>query len=148
MRRDYRSRLTKYVLSDPSFSANLLAGLSEIELSRWRNAFPSSLAHATVRRTCSDLKAALNGAARTYRSTLPAHFTVIVKNGFSFGYDVAPTTRDYQILSDAEVRRVIEASRHVDDEEEWEGGLARLIAILAATGARFSQAVRIKIKDV
>jgi integrase len=56
--------------------------------------------------------------------------------------------RDNQILTDAQVGRLIGAARVVDAEQGWEGDLFRLVAVLAATGARFSQVARLRVGDV
>lgn len=61
--------------------------------------------------------------------------------------DEAPPARDNQILTDAQVGKVIRASREVDQDEEWDGDLFRLVVVLAATGARFSQAARLRVGD-
>jgi integrase len=43
---------------------------------------------------------------------------------------------------------LISAAWQIDDENGWEGDLARLIVVLAATGARFSQVIRMTVADV
>ena len=55
------------------------------------------------------------------------------------------TTRS---CSDAQVSRLIRAARETDTEQEWNGDLYRLVIVLAATGARFSQIARMKVSDV
>jgi integrase len=52
------------------------------------------------------------------------------------------------VLSDADVRRVVEAAWRVDTAGEWGGDLGRLILLLAATGSRFSGIVRLRVADV
>jgi integrase len=56
--------------------------------------------------------------------------------------------RDDQILTDAQVARIIGEARKIDAEREEDGDLFRLIVVLAATGARFSQVVRLRVGDV
>ena len=51
-------------------------------------------------------------------------------------------------MPDAEVRRIIEAAKAVDEEDGWGGDLLRLILVLAATGARYSQAARLRVGDL
>ena len=48
----------------------------------------------------------------------------------------------HALLSDEEIRRAIEAAYGLDAD------LGALVLVLAATGARFSQAVRITVADV
>jgi integrase len=52
--------------------------------------------------------------------------------------------RDNQILSDAQVARLVAAAREVGDEE---GDDFRMVLVLAATGARFSQVARLRVAD-
>ena len=49
---------------------------------------------------------------------------------------------------DDEVRAVIKAAATVDAIDGWEGDLYRLVLLLAATGARFSQVAAIRVGDV
>ena len=61
----------------------------------------------------------------------------------------APTgTREAQVLPDADVRALVSAAWEVDDEGEWGGDLGRVVLVLAATGARFSQVARMTVADV
>jgi integrase len=53
-----------------------------------------------------------------------------------------------QILPNADVRRIVAAAWEIDKEGGWSGDLARLVLVLAATGTRFSQAVRMTVADV
>jgi integrase len=43
---------------------------------------------------------------------------------------------------------LLAAASEIDAEQEWDGDLFRLVLVLAATGARFSQIVRLRIDDV
>lgn len=56
--------------------------------------------------------------------------------------------RDNQILSDTQVACLLKAAREIDVEDHWEGDLFRLVVVLAATGARFSQVARMRVRDV
>jgi integrase len=146
-RRDARSRLGRHVLGAPL--ANVpLHRLTERDLATWRRRLPDDLATSTVRRTSNDLKAALNRAARLHRDRLPAHVTVVIRNGLAVSEPTSPVAREAQVLSDDEVRAVIRAAHEIDGEGDWEGDLVRLIIILAATGARFSQVARMSVGDV
>jgi integrase len=153
MKRDARSRLTRYVLGDP-LAPTLLANLDKSALANWRERVAGSgLATATVMRVSSDLKAALNAAHRRSEKGLPPTFPLIVKDGLAVPSGErqphgTPLARADQILSIGDVRRLVSASRDIDSEQNWSGDLARLIIVLAATGARFSQAAALKVGDV
>lgn len=165
MRRDARSRLTKHVLTAPkktktgktaqadggdeSLSAlarKNLAALTSDDLSRWRRSL--KMAPASARRTANDFKAALNAAARRYRDRLPERLRDTVKDGFAAETAEAPVAREAQILPDADIRALIAAAWKVDGEGDWGGDLGRIIVVLAATGARFSQVQRLTVADV
>ena len=51
-------------------------------------------------------------------------------------------------LPDDQIRVVLAAAEEIDREENWEGDLYRLIVVLAATGARFSQVAKLRVRDV
>lgn len=144
---DARHRLTKHVVSSPIASLYLHA-LTESDLSEWREGLPDNLSPATVRRLVNDFKAALNAGAIRFRSSMPAELPLIIKNGLRVNEATPPVARDKQALSDADVRRIIEAAVAVDTRDEWEGDLSRLVIVLAATGARFSQVCRMAVGDV
>lgn len=113
-----------------------MALLTERELIEWHHRLPANLAHATVRRIIND-----------FREDLPPELPAIIKNGLASPEAESPVAREAQILSDIDVRRIIEAAREVD-AAKWGDDLYRLILVLAATGMRFSQVVRIRISDV
>lgn len=146
-KRDARNRLTKHVLS-AKIAAVTLYALTETDLEQWRSNLPANLAPDTVRRLVNDYKAALNAGALKHRKSLPAEIPLIIKNGLKAGEAGAPTARDKQALPDADIRRIVLAAREVDEAEGWEGDLLRMVVVLAATGARFSQARRNCVADV
>lgn len=146
-KRDARSRLTKHVLAAPLADVPL-HNLSEDDLTGWRKALPDTLADSSIRRTVNDLKAALNAAARCYRARLPAHLTVVIRNGLATPKASATVPRSPRLLSDDQVRAVIQAAHDIDHENDLGGDLDRLIVVLAATGARFSQIARMTVGDV
>ncbi|AMS40510.1 tyrosine-type recombinase/integrase [Aminobacter aminovorans] len=146
-RGDARQRLTKHVLSAPVANIALHA-LAELDLVRWRAALPKGLAESTVRRVVNDFKAALNAAAVKYRSRLPAELAVIIKNGFASKFAETPTARDKSALPDGDIRRILIATAAIDTRDGWDGDLLRMVAVLAATGARFSQVSRMMVGDV
>ena len=148
-RRAARGQLTRHVLGDEIADVRLHE-LTRDALRGWRRRLAErGLAVATVRRICNDFRAALNAAAEAYHSRLPAVFPLEVKAGLAAteqGY--SPVAREAQVLPDADIRRIIAAAWEVDREGGWEGDLARLVVVLAATGARFSQVTRMTVGDV
>ncbi|MGX5842676.1 tyrosine-type recombinase/integrase [Mesorhizobium sp. ArgA1] len=147
VRADARLRLSRHVLSDP-LAEIALHELKETHFDQWRTRRSSDLSVSTVRRVINDLKAALNAAAVKNRSRLPAEVAIIIKNGLSAGEAAAPIARDQAALPDADVRRIIEAARAVDIDQGWDGDLLRMVLVLSATGARFSQVARMAVGDV
>lgn len=148
LKRDARSRLTRYVLTNENLTETKLAVLTEADLAGWRDGLPD-IAASTVRRLANDFKAALNRAATKYRDRLPDNLATIIKNGLAVRQeDAGSVARPDQVLPDEDVRRILAAARDFDAEGEWEGDLFRIICVLAATGARFSQIVRMTVADV
>lgn len=145
LKRDARSRLTRHVLSK-DIAEKPLHELDEDDLKGWRSGL-QGLAASSVRRTVNDFKAALNKAADEKRKALPA-LSGLVKAAFKVTKAAPPVARQVQPLSDDEVRAVIKAAATVDAIDGWEGDLYRLVLLLAATGARFSQVAAIRVGDV
>lgn len=150
-RSDAATRLKRYVLSTKLAEATL-DDLEESELAKWRADLSSELKATTKQRLVNDFRAALNSAHRKYRRQLAAEFPATIKNGLrapdSEDGDAEPVARDNQILTDAQVVALIAAAREVDGEQDWDGDLFRMVVVLAATGARFSQVARMKVGDV
>jgi integrase len=142
-------RLGKHVTGKPLADIALHA-LTEQQLKAWRAGL-SEMKTSTANRLTNDLKAALNCGWQNNRHRLPADIPTIIKHGLKAahvhdeGEDIA---RENQILTDADVGRLIRASQIVDDEQRWDGDLYRMVLLLAATGARFSQLVRLRVADV
>jgi integrase len=159
VRSDASRRLSRYVLGQlargkrkavaPAPLADvLLHALRESHLSAWRVGLSVSMKETTRQRLINDLKAALNAAFAADRERLPASLPTIVKYGLRAALhddDAAPVARDNQILPDADVAKLVKAAREIDEEEEWNGDLFRLVLALAATGARFSQIARTQV---
>jgi integrase len=128
-----------------------LHALSERDLEKWRSALPVKLKGTTQRRLVNDLRAALNDGYMAQRRHLPSTVPEVIKYGLRTAgltdYD-DEIARENQILTDAQIRDVIGAARMVDDKQEWDGDLYRMIILLAATGARFSQIARMRVADV
>ena len=146
-RNDARLRLTRHVMSKPIAKVALHA-LTERDLDKWRSSLPDKLASTTVRRVVNDFRAALNAAATKNRARLPAEVVIIIKNGLATVDAETAQARDKSALPDADIRRIVEAANTVDLEDGWDGDLLRLVLILSATGARFSQVKRCAVGDV
>lgn len=160
---DANSRLTRYILGREAagrrkaiqarpLAAIPLHSLLEGDLIAWRDSLPEELKGATKRRLANDLKAALNDAYAAHRNRLPSTFPAIIKHGLSnlaeSDDDRDDVARGNQILTDRQVASLLNAAQEVDAEQGWEGDLFRLVAVLAATGSRFSQVARLRVGDV
>lgn len=148
LRRDAKLKLGRHVLAaDEALAAKPLRELTSDDLATWRKGRAKALAETAVRRVVNDFKAALNAAALEHRKRLPGLIEEI-RAGFKTTEPAGVIARDKQILADADIRRVLSAARVVDERDGWEGDLLRLVAALAATGARFSQVARVRVVDV
>jgi integrase len=140
---DASSSLTRYVLEDKRLPIVRLAALVEADLRGWQlrctRKKPSSL-----QRVVNDFKAALNYAFEMHRRVLPADLPIVIKFGLKLDAPelLSAVARDNQILSDDEVRAIVSASIALDED------FGRLVVLLAATGARFSQIARMTVGDV
>ncbi|ATY31091.1 tyrosine-type recombinase/integrase [Sphingomonas psychrotolerans] len=140
---DASSNLTKFVLEDRRLPAMKLSVLSEADLRAWqlriKRRKPSS-----IQRVVNDFKAALNAAFVEHRKVLPADLPTVIKFGLKVDAPEVLTAaaRDNQILTDDEVRAVVTAAMAIDED------FGRLVVLLAATGARFSQIARMTVGDV
>jgi integrase len=146
VRSDAASRLTLHVLSDSHLPGTKMADLSEGDLRNWQRRL-GELKSTTKQRLINDLKAALNSAYLDNRLALPVDLAQTIKVGLRpvFAEDAAePIARVDQVLSDDQVRRIVQAVAEVDDD----GDFGRLVLVLAATGARFSQVKRMLVQDV
>ncbi len=144
-----KGSLHRHVLSD-EIADTPLHELSRDKLKAWRRRVVAKrLSVSTVRRICNDFRAALNSAADAYHTRVPPALPVEIKSGLaSTERDYSPVAREAQVLTDADVRRVIAAAWQLDADCGWEGDLGRIVLVLAATGARFSQIIRVTVADV
>lgn len=160
-RSDASYRLERYVTGrayggraaiEPAAIADTpLHELTEGKLLAWRAALPPELKGTTRQRLVNDLKAALNNACGAHRDKLPHDLATTIRHGLGATAapdSVEPIARESQILPDGEVGKLIAAAQRIDDEKGWDGDLYRLVLVLAATGARFSQVIRIRVGDV
>lgn len=140
---DAASSLTRYVLEDKKLAVVKLTALVEADLRAWQLRIARKRP-STLQRIVNDLKAALNAAFETHRRVLPADLPIVIKFGLKVDCAEVLTAaaRDNQILTDDEVRRIVAAAMALDED------FGRLVVLLAATGARFSQVARMTVGDV
>ncbi|MTV16188.1 MULTISPECIES: tyrosine-type recombinase/integrase [Bradyrhizobium] len=166
VRSDAGHRLRRYVLGQgergsqeaveaASLAAVALHALQVDDLLIWRENLPVELKATTKQRLINDLKAALNAAwprLSAEQKKLNPAFPSIIKDGFKAERidddDEISVARDNQVLTDAQVSNLLRAAREIDGEQGFEGDLYRLVVCLAATGARFAQARRMRVGDV
>lgn len=146
LKRDTRSRLTKYVLGTP-LADKELHRLDEDDLLTWKNSLPDHLSLGTLRRLNNDVKACLNRVAVSYRKRLPPEFGQAVHFGLK-AVNANATEARRQVLSNDQIRAILKAAKKIDDRDQWQGDLFRLLLVMASTGARQSQAQRLKVADV
>jgi integrase len=147
--RDAETRLAKHLLASQKLADQPLAHLAEKELAGWVRGL-TGLSQASVARLLNDTRAALNQAWEHHHRALPPGFRDTLTRGLR-GRPAAPNKREgvqashHRVaLTAGDVRRLVEAAMREDDE----GDFGRLVAVLAATGARFSQAARLRVADV
>jgi integrase len=139
----------KHIIADKPLAQTPLASLTADELVKWRSRLLETMTESSARRVANGLRAALNAAAKRYRDKLPSTLRDVIKDGLAVpDGSKLENARKPQILNDADVRRLIDAAWQVDKDQDWGGDLARLIAGLAATGARFSQLTRCRVADL
>jgi integrase len=126
-----RLHLTSVLLSKPA------ALLTATELKKWRNSLLGTMAPSTINRTCRCLCAAL---------TLAAQHDQRVKNrdAWEIGLAALPDAQEVRnvVLSDSKVLEFVAAAYALDDK------FGLLSDTLAVTGARPSQAVRLRVEDL
>ncbi len=145
VRSDANRRLTRYVLSNETLATTPLHTVTAKQLTDWTKRL-SGLKGTTVKRLINDFRAALNKAAEDHHDRMPASLTADIKRGFKVKSeqhdDEADIPRTNQIMTDADVRRIIETAYEIGED------FGRIIVVMAATGARFSQVVRLRVSDV
>ena len=145
-RSDGASRLTRYVLQDELADVTL-PDLTEDMLVKWKTRLAPHCTPGSRVRTMNDLKAALNLAHRSLRKRLPPDFAETVKWGLACDKTIPAVqtrARENQILTDDTVRDIVAAAAEFDED----GDVGRMVLVLAATGARFSQLQRVTVGDV
>lgn len=140
IRSDADTRLSRNVLSDVDLCDTKLKDTTQERLLKWLDNVP--LKDATKKRLAGDFKAALRLAGDRYTKFLPATWKAEISNALTVKNN-DQNGRDIQVLADEEVKAALRVAKEVDEEGNWDGDLHRLMVALAATGARFSQVVRI-----
>lgn len=161
---DANARLKKYVIGNEAkavaaapLAALALHDLTKEHLKAWRKGPPAALKATARKRLCNDVKAALHMAIRDApKGALPAGLREEITEGLQIdaregqtmsGDGAQPITTE-QLLTETEVRALLAAARTVDEREGWGGDLYRMVLVLAATGARYSQACRLTVRDL
>jgi integrase len=144
----------------PELQARPVAALNGTELRRWRDNLAKDMAPASVNRTVTCLKAALNLVAdkdeRVARGPWENGLkaipdaerprNVIVTDATVRGivaecYETSPAVLEYLRDPDAREKAAREAER-------WAAAFGLLVEVLAVTGARVSQVARLECQDV
>ena len=132
---DARWRMTKHVLTDDKLAPLPVPQATAAALAAWRSRLPKDMRPATINRLLNDVRAAL---ARAYPGgVLPGDLRAALK-----GEGDATEAREVKTLPAAAISKLIDAAAQVDPN------FGRLVLMLAATGARFSQVARITVADV
>lgn len=154
------SRLRRHVLADATFSAIRLARLRSEDFDRWRARLQPAgkkptagrgkkakaetkaraLKPATINRLLNDLRAALNAAAEKHRRELSSNVAAEIKIG-TRALAAADEARR-QLLTDKQIRKIVESAYVVDED------FGAVVMLAAATGARFSQLMRVTVGNV
>jgi integrase len=129
-------RLAKHVLGD-EIAALAVKDVTAQALGEWRARLPQM---AGLNRLLNDFRAALNSFVKAHWRDLPPSIGKEIAEGLK-RVPGAQTAR-MALLSDADVRSVVDACCRVDSD------LGALVVLLAATGARFSQVARVTVADL
>jgi integrase len=145
---DARGKL-KHLFADKTLAEKPIAALTVGDLAKWRASLLKKLTEASARRVANDVRACLNAAARRHREKLPPSIRDTIHDGLAVSRGVkVDNEREKQILSVADIKRLIEATMELDREKGWGSDLVAMLVALAATGARFSQVARLRVVDL
>lgn len=131
-------------------AARRLDKLTRADLQGWLREIDPALAPATVARLLTSVRAMLRGAWARAGHATPPGWNDLVREGLNAKAARRPTAAAARgiedvrpdVLTDADVRRLLDAAKSVDAD------LHRLLTVIAATGLRFSQVARIRVRDV
>ncbi|SEJ65662.1 Site-specific recombinase XerD [Sphingobium sp. AP50] len=142
VRSDAHYKLQRHVLSDKRLSGLALRDITEADLRAWQKRL-SKQKYTSTQRLLNEVKAALNAAWAEHRQALPADLPITIKYGLALDAPAVleSKSRENQILADAEIRKIVAAALEVDQD------FGRMVAVLAATGARFAQLRRMTVGD-
>jgi integrase len=146
--RNAELRLSHHVLAAPLADKPLL-NVTDQDLSDWRKGLTrggrgkqkakvAPLAPATLARLLNDFRAALAAGARKAKAS--ADLSTAIKEGLR-APEKPDRARTKQVLSDADVRKVVEAAAAQDAD------FGALVLLLAATGLRMDQMGRVTVVD-
>ena len=126
-----RLHLTSVLLSKP------VALLTATELKKWRDGLLGTMAPSTINRLCRCLCAALEQAAQHDKR-------IQNRDAWEIGLAGLPNAQEVRnvVISDDKVRELIAAAYRLDHQ------FGLLTDTLAITGARPSQAVRLRVEDL
>ena len=134
-------KLTVHVLEKTELADTRLSDLSVSDLREWRRSLPGT--SASGQRITNDFKAALNHSAQgVLRLVIRDGLAALSGDGSGLTPGIAKMAEN-KILADDEVRQLLEAIKGLGDEDFY-----RMCFVLAATGARFAQVHRLKVRDV
>lgn len=136
--------------SPTSLAAKPLDRITRADLQGWLRNLDPALSAASVARIVNTTRAMLRGAWSRAGHAAPAGWDALLKDGLhtkSAGRAAAGPARHVEdvrqdFLTDADVVRLLDACRQVGPD------LHLLVTVLAATGLRFSQVVRMRVRDV
>jgi len=140
-------KLQPHVLNDKVLSRVRLVELSESDLRGWQRRLVD-LKRSSKQRVMAELKAALNSVYEEKRRALPADFAIRIKHGlkpiFAEAVQNEGVAREGQVLDDDMSRKIVNTAKAKDPD----GDFAMVVTLMAATGARFAQLVRMRVADV
>jgi integrase len=131
-------------------AAKALDKITRADLQGWLRGLDAALSPGSVARVVNTMRALLRGAWSRAGHAAPAGWDALIKDGLntkSAGRSATNAARHVEevrqdFLTDADVVRLLDACRQVGPD------LHRLATVLAATGLRFSQLVRMRVRDV
>ncbi|WP_299939223.1 tyrosine-type recombinase/integrase [uncultured Nitratireductor sp.] len=129
---DYR---LQHVLRDTKLADTLISDLTERHLKDWVAGLTFN-AGATHQRVIADFRTALNAAAPD------DDFRKIVKAGLVSDKSRRPVKARRLHLSSEQIAQLLQAAKDEDED------LHKMLAVLAATGLRFGQVMRLRVGDL
>jgi hypothetical protein len=121
----------------PALAGKQVGLLTARDLQSWRDGLIGRMEASSIRRTCVGFRASLELAASLDHRITNRHV-------FRLGLRALPGSNKARrmVLSDADVRRIVRAAYEIDH------AFGLVIEVLATTGARISQAARLRCADL